>query len=40
MFKVFDKYPEAIPRSMTRLREKLEDPDPGTIQAELKPKSQ
>ena len=29
MYKVFEKYPDIIPRSMTRLREKLEDPDPG-----------
>jgi hypothetical protein len=29
MYKVFEKYPDVIPRSMTRLREKLEDPDPG-----------
>lgn len=27
--KVFEKYPDVILRSMTRLREKLEDPDPG-----------
>jgi AP-3 complex subunit delta-1 len=28
MYKVFDKYPDAIPRSLPRLREKLEDSDP------------
>lgn len=29
MYKVFEKYPDAIPRSMTRLREKLDDEDTG-----------
>lgn len=33
MFKVFEKYPEAIPRSMARLREKLEDSDSGVVSA-------
>src|ERR1700733_11174854 len=34
MYKVFEKYPDVIPRSMTRLREKLEDPDPGMSPSE------
>ncbi|KAF8323788.1 Adaptor protein complex AP-3 delta subunit [Clavulina sp. PMI_390] len=33
MFKVFEKYPDAIARSMPRLREKLEDQDPGVVSA-------
>jgi AP-3 complex subunit delta len=30
LYKVFLKYPEARQQGMTRFREKLEDPDPGT----------
>ncbi|OCH95738.1 Adaptor protein complex AP-3 delta subunit, partial [Obba rivulosa] len=33
LFKVFIRYPEAIPQGMPRLREKLEDPDPGVVAA-------
>lgn len=29
LFKVFQKYPEVIPHAMGRIRERLEDPDPG-----------
>jgi AP-3 complex subunit delta len=29
MFKIFSKYPDAIPTGMPRVREKLEDSDPG-----------
>jgi AP-3 complex subunit delta-1 len=29
MYKVCTQYPEAIPAGMPRMREKLEDPDPG-----------
>ena len=28
LYKVFAKYPEALPQSMPRLRDKLDDPDP------------
>jgi AP-3 complex subunit delta len=31
MFKIFSKYPDAIPTGMPRVREKLEDSDPGTF---------
>lgn len=30
MYKVFLKYPEALRPAFPRLKEKLEDPDPGT----------
>ncbi|KII93311.1 hypothetical protein PLICRDRAFT_672814 [Plicaturopsis crispa FD-325 SS-3] len=33
LYKVFDKYPEAAQQGMGRLREKLEDPDPGVVAA-------
>jgi AP-3 complex subunit delta-1 len=29
LYKVFTKYPDVVPLGMPRLREKLEDPDPG-----------
>jgi AP-3 complex subunit delta-1 len=29
LYKVFTKYPEIVPHTVTRLREKLEDPDSG-----------
>lgn len=29
LFKVLAKYPELTPQAMTRLRERLDDPDPG-----------
>lgn len=31
MYKVFLKYPEALRPAFPRLKEKLEDPDPGKI---------
>ena len=31
MYKVFTKYPEILPQSMNRLRDKLDDSDPGTL---------
>ena len=31
MFKVFTKYPDILPQSMSRLRDKLDDPDPGRL---------
>jgi AP-3 complex subunit delta-1 len=31
LYKVFLKYPEALEHSIVRLREKLEDPDPGIL---------
>lgn len=31
MYKVFDKYPDAIARSLPRLRERLEDSDPSSF---------
>ncbi|KDQ15558.1 hypothetical protein BOTBODRAFT_281134 [Botryobasidium botryosum FD-172 SS1] len=33
MYKVFVKYPEALPHSFARFREKLEDSDPGVVSA-------
>ncbi|KAJ3555164.1 hypothetical protein NM688_g2725 [Phlebia brevispora] len=33
LFKVLVKYPEATPHAMTRLRERLEDSDPGVVSA-------
>lgn len=32
MYKVFLRYPEALRPAFPKLKEKLEDPDPGTIQ--------
>ena len=31
LHKVLTKYPELTPQAMTRLRERLEDPDPGKV---------
>lgn len=31
LYKVFLKYPDVVPQAMGRLRERLEDPDPGTL---------
>lgn len=31
LYKVLTKYPELTPQAMTRLRERLEDPDPGEM---------
>ena len=31
LFKVLTKYPDLTPQAMTRLRERLEDPDPGKL---------
>ncbi|KAF8588353.1 Adaptor protein complex AP-3 delta subunit [Ramaria rubella] len=33
LFKVFERYPDALQHSFPRLREKLEDPDPGVVSA-------
>ncbi|KIJ53612.1 hypothetical protein M422DRAFT_222276 [Sphaerobolus stellatus SS14] len=33
LFKIFQRYPEALEHSFPRLREKLEDPDPGVVAA-------
>jgi AP-3 complex subunit delta-1 len=35
LFKVFVRYPEALQHSFPRLREKLEDPDPGEMPTSL-----
>ncbi|TCD71148.1 AP-3 complex subunit delta [Steccherinum ochraceum] len=35
LFKVFQKYPEVIPHAMGRIRERLEDPDPGVVSATI-----
>ncbi|KAI1793066.1 Adaptor protein complex AP-3 delta subunit [Ganoderma leucocontextum] len=33
MYKVITQYPDALPSSMSRLRDKLDDPDPGVVAA-------
>ncbi|GJE89511.1 AP-3 complex subunit delta [Phanerochaete sordida] len=35
MFNVLDKYPELTPQAMTRLRERLDDPDPAVVTASV-----
>ena len=35
LHKVLTKYPELTPQAMTRLRERLEDPDPGKVSSFL-----
>ncbi|KAI0756396.1 adaptin N terminal region-domain-containing protein [Daedaleopsis nitida] len=35
MFKVFTQYPDILPQSMNRLRERLDDPDPGVVAATI-----
>ena len=35
MYKVAVKYPEVLPHSFGRLREKLDDPDPGELGAAI-----
>ena len=34
MYKVFLQFPEALRPAFSRLKEKLEDPDPGTLATE------